>query len=69
MRDNPSPDVQDLIRELRDNLGLFHGSMSISPREAWQDALNHMHRQLIKAEKWDRFALLISTIIEDKNLT
>ena len=39
---NPSP--IDLVQELRQALGLFYGAMAISPKEAWEEALDEVKR-------------------------
>lgn len=36
------PDRLDLIRELRQVLGLFSGAMSISPKQAWEEAIDEV---------------------------
>lgn len=35
----PDPHVQDLVRELRRAVGLFDGAMAITPKQAWEEAL------------------------------
>lgn len=39
---DPDPTVHDLIVQLRDALGLFSGAMPISPKEAWEEALERV---------------------------
>jgi hypothetical protein len=34
------PTTHDLIVELRDALGLFSGAMPISPKQAWEEAID-----------------------------
>jgi hypothetical protein len=35
----PDPTPTELVRELRDAVGLFSGAMPISPRQAWDEAI------------------------------
>jgi hypothetical protein len=38
------PNHQDLIRELREALGLFAGAMPITPKVAWEEAIAEAKR-------------------------
>ena len=46
------PDGMEMIRQLREAVGLFSGAMPITPEEAWEEALDkvrslaitHKHR-------------------------
>lgn len=38
------PHPQDLIADLREALGLFAGAMPVTPQEAWEEAINEVHR-------------------------
>lgn len=42
------PDIFDLIRELRREVGLFDGALPVTPKEAWEEALQRV-RQLREA--------------------
>lgn len=37
-----APDVIDLIRELRREVGLFDGAMPITPKQAWEEAIERV---------------------------
>jgi hypothetical protein len=39
-----APEIIDLVRELRETLGLFAGAMPISPKEAWEEAIREVVR-------------------------
>ena len=39
-----TPDLIDLVQELRGAIGLFDGAMSISPKEAWEEAIREVQR-------------------------
>jgi hypothetical protein len=36
------PNHQDLIHELREAVGLFAGAMGITPKEAWEQAIDEV---------------------------
>lgn len=38
------PTLIDLVRELRETVGLFAGAMPITPKEAWEQALAEVTR-------------------------
>lgn len=38
-RTEGEPHLQDLVRELRRAVGLFDGAMPITPKQAWEEAL------------------------------
>lgn len=40
----PEPTTFDLIAELRRAVGLFGGAMSITPKEAWEEAIAEVRR-------------------------
>ena len=39
---SPYPDPHELIRELREALGLFAGAMPMSPKQAWDEAITNV---------------------------
>jgi hypothetical protein len=43
MSDN-APDPIDLVRQLREALGLFAGAMPITPKQAWEEAITEVKR-------------------------
>lgn len=45
------PEPIDLVRELRETLGLFAGAMPCSPQEAWNEALDKV-RGLMEGRCW-----------------
>lgn len=45
------PTLVDLVRELRQALGLFDGAMPVTPKEAWEEALSMVH-DLTQGQCW-----------------
>lgn len=39
MTTDPTPTLIDLVRELRGAVGLFDGAMPITPKAAWEEAI------------------------------
>lgn len=53
----PTPDLVDLVAELREALGLFAGAMPISPKQAWEEALAEVARlRRIERDRWTSWA-------------
>lgn len=48
-----APAPIDLVRELREALGVFAGAMPISPKQAWEEALD-VARRLAGTREIDR---------------
>lgn len=38
------PDPRDLVRELREALGMFAGALPYSPKQAWEEAIAEVRR-------------------------
>lgn len=50
------PNPIDLVKELRQALGMFSGAMSISPKEAWDEAIEQvkwLRNQVGSEAKWE----------------
>lgn len=39
-----NPEPIDLVRELREALGMFAGAMPITPKEAWEEAMTEVRK-------------------------
>jgi hypothetical protein len=50
LKDEDWPDGMEMIRQLRDAVGLFSGAMPISPKQAWEDAIARV-KQLAAARR------------------
>lgn len=51
MADIDTPQPIDLVRELRETLGMFAGAMPVSPQTAWEEALGVV-RDLCSGRCW-----------------